>query len=233
MRISAADYPNIDRYLNIQGRIGLSFGEQIKLLSGRFLGCPYSAAPLKGSTQIHEELVVSFESFDCVTYVETVLALALVETPEQFLSELINIRYLNGEVDWFSRNHYMVDWVERNEARGLLYNLTQSISHITVERTLSSLANYPTQQRALSYIPVPEFLTHASEVQAGDILCFGTTTDNLDVRHLGFIFPGEFPGDLILRHAAKAKSGVVDESLQEFLLRFGECPGVWWLRAII
>jgi D-alanyl-D-alanine carboxypeptidase/D-alanyl-D-alanine-endopeptidase (penicillin-binding protein 4) len=55
------------------------------------------------------------DSFDCVTYVETSLALALSPEPSRLLSTLDSIRYRDGRVRWAERNHFFeADWLPRN-----------------------------------------------------------------------------------------------------------------------
>ena len=50
--------------------------DRIDAISARLIGYPYDANPLGGGPDLSETLTISLEGFDCVTYVETVLALA-------------------------------------------------------------------------------------------------------------------------------------------------------------
>src|SRR5688572_14927670 len=84
-----------------------SAGDRIELLSRHFLGQPYTTNPLIGSANEPEVFVTSLDGFDCVTYLETVLALARASSTEDFVEELRRIRYEGGRIDWSRRNHYM------------------------------------------------------------------------------------------------------------------------------
>ncbi len=87
---------------------------RMEILSATLVGSPYVAHGLVGSAVLPELFTASLDGFDCVTYVETVLALARASDPAGFADELRRIRYEGGEVEWTRRNHYMTDWVLRN-----------------------------------------------------------------------------------------------------------------------
>jgi len=98
------------------------------------IGAPYQANPLdrdaKGTT---EPLRAGFDGFDCVTYVETVLALARTiavgkTTPADYAAELARLRYRNGEPGYCARQHYFGDWAELQVAAGVLDEVTTSVA---------------------------------------------------------------------------------------------------------
>jgi len=93
------------------------FAARIDGISKYLLGRPYVEGSLGGGPDLPEEFIVSLEAFDCVTYIEVVLALALARTTDEFVDTIRRIRYKDGKVDWFHRNHYMVDWARNNEQR--------------------------------------------------------------------------------------------------------------------
>ncbi|NET51572.1 MAG: DUF1460 domain-containing protein, partial [Merismopedia sp. SIO2A8] len=83
----------------------LSMGEIIQAIAEEFLGKAYKAGLLDKSTQ--ETLTISLTEFDCVLFVETVLAiarnLALQDYSYQtFTNHIRNQRYLN---DVFRADH--------------------------------------------------------------------------------------------------------------------------------
>src|SRR5437867_2129581 len=71
---------------------------RIDLISKRLIGRPYVESPLGGGPALSEKLTASIDGFDCVTYIETVLALALSYTVEEFLGALREMRYEKGDV---------------------------------------------------------------------------------------------------------------------------------------
>src|SRR5689334_14580219 len=98
--------------------------KRIEAISEQFIDSPYVVNSLIGSVDVPEALVIRFDGFDCVTYMEIVLALALSETAKEFNENLLRIRYRNGEIAWQKRNHYTSDWWRNNEKSGLIENLT-------------------------------------------------------------------------------------------------------------
>ncbi|MCW8355340.1 DUF1460 domain-containing protein [Marinomonas pontica] len=68
-----------------------------------------------------------FDVFDCTTYVETILAGALSVSSAEFESNLQQIRYQNGHVDFVSRNHFpSVDWFRNNQDK--LMDITPEVA---------------------------------------------------------------------------------------------------------
>src|SRR5579863_4824587 len=83
---------------------------RMEVLSHYFLGRPYKANPLIGSADTAEIFTASFDGFDCVTYIETVIALARASSVDEFIEWLRKIRYDRGRIRWDRRNHYMTLW---------------------------------------------------------------------------------------------------------------------------
>jgi hypothetical protein len=74
--------------------------------------------------------------FDCTTYVQTVMAIALSRANpykdstnnEVIIDNLNHIRYKNGEVDYLNRNHFTeVDWIQNNTKDHYLWDDTKKI----------------------------------------------------------------------------------------------------------
>lgn len=101
------------------------------------LGRPYVPHTLDRNGT--EQLVVNLRTFDCTTYLETVLALAfahhalppdasLAQVEPVFRRYLTKLRYRNGHVDGYaSRLHYFSDWLRDNERKGLLTDITRAL----------------------------------------------------------------------------------------------------------
>ena len=60
---------------------------RVRKVADAFLGRPYVIDPLIGGPEVPEKLVVQFEAFDCVTFIESVLALAKSRSKTGFLTE--------------------------------------------------------------------------------------------------------------------------------------------------
>src|SRR5271156_5267183 len=77
-----------------------STASRIDVLSRRFLKHPYTPSPLIGSANESEVFTASFDGFDCVTYIETIVALARAATVDDFSEWLRKIRYEHGRIQW-------------------------------------------------------------------------------------------------------------------------------------
>ena len=94
-----------------KGRGGPSVSGRIDILASLFLRYPYKSNPLIGSADSAEVFTASLDAFDCVTFIETVLALARASDVNGFSGWLRRIRYDRGRIEWERRNHYMTDWI--------------------------------------------------------------------------------------------------------------------------
>src|SRR5215472_1184561 len=93
---------------------------RMDVFSRHFLGRPYRANPLIGSAETAEVFTASLDGFDCVTYIETVVALARASNVDGFTESLRKIRYEGGRIQWERRNHYMTAWLRNNEGKGII-----------------------------------------------------------------------------------------------------------------
>lgn len=100
----------------------------------KLIGQPYEAAPLdRGARGTAEPLRAGFDGFDCVTYVETVLALARSvargqPTAAGYAEELARLRYREGQPGFCARQHYFSDWAELQASAGVLDEITTRIA---------------------------------------------------------------------------------------------------------
>lgn len=104
--------------------------QRLFIASALFLGCSYQNAPLgEGMSGVFDQNPpYRFDRFDCLTYVSTVLALALSDDIESFGENMRRVNYLNGDNDYFGRHHFMsVDWNVYNAALGIIEDVTESI----------------------------------------------------------------------------------------------------------
>ena len=190
-------------------------GKRIDRISERFLGRRYAEGSLGGGPEFPEEFRVSLKVFDCVTYIETVLALAFARTIDEFIDAIRRIRYEDGEIDWFRRNHYMADWAWNNKESGFIKNITSGPNTAEKMCTLSLIAGLPAKTTTFHYFP-PQCSGEVAElVEKGDVILFVSTRQTLDVFHAGVLVDRE--GRLLLRHAARTACAVIEQELVEFI----------------
>ncbi|MFV8256399.1 N-acetylmuramoyl-L-alanine amidase-like domain-containing protein [Bdellovibrio bacteriovorus] len=107
--------------------------DRVSLFALQFLSekSPYIVDPL-GEGQggdVSQGPLYRFDGFDCTTFVETVLALSLSSTPEQFRVRMNQIRYEKAVVSYESRNHFpSIDWIPNNIENGFVKDITGSIA---------------------------------------------------------------------------------------------------------
>ncbi len=200
-----------------------SLSRRMAIITSHLLGRPYISNPLPGSARTRERMLVRMDGFDCVTFVESVLALALSASPTDLALYLRRIRYLDGQVSWWTRNHYMSLWLERNQQAGHL-RLLDGEPWITEDhpRLLSCLPGFPPLARTLTYLPLELAHTITPNTEDGDIVLFVSQRNDLDTFHLGLLFTGE---GLLLRHAARSAGSVIQEPFTAFLDR-NQLPGI-------
>jgi cell wall-associated NlpC family hydrolase len=188
---------------------------RIEFLSRQFLGQSYQPNPLIGSAGTAEVFSTSFEGFDCVTYIETVLALALASNVDDFTEWLRKIRYEGGRVEWERRNHYMTLWIRNNAREGIIGPVSISaVPTRTRERVLNIVPGLAPLRTRVKCVPKRAVPWVEQYLQTGDLIFFVSTRKHLDVFHAGIIVRGE---KVSMRHASRSKGAVVEQELSDFL----------------
>jgi len=191
---------------------------RIDLISKAFIGRPYAVDPLGGGPGQPESLTAALEAFDCVTYIEAALALALSRDADGFLDILSRVRYENGEVDWRKRNHYMTDWARNNEQAGFVRNVTDGPQATGITRRLSVVEGLPAKHVVFQVYRKQKIESIAPQIVSGDLILFASAKRNLDFFHTGLLIARD--GEILLRHATRSAGLVIEQPLSEFLGRF-------------
>lgn len=205
------------RQLIADARPMKSIGERMKLISGRLLGLPYIVNPLVGSPHQAEDLVTRMDRFDCTTYLQTVLALALAKSSDDFPRRLREIRYIDGEISYTKRLHYTADWAQHQARRGLLADLTLGEETVTREKTLSFLKDFAPKRVLLRYYLKPALASVSRWLVDGDLIYFVSARRDLDFFHVGMVFRNG--SQLVMRHARHRRERVLEQPLEEFFRR--------------
>lgn len=103
---------------------------RIDVISAQFLGKPYLLSALGEGEQGYYDQTPLYrtDAFDCETYVDTVLALALSHDLSTFEQCIRNIRYQDGKVSFIHRNHFTcLDWNKNNQKQGFIKDITATI----------------------------------------------------------------------------------------------------------
>jgi hypothetical protein len=211
-------------------------GRRIDFLSAKFLKIDYAESTLIGDRDAPEVLVINFDGVDCFTFIEYVEAMRLSNTFSGFEKNLKRIRYRSGEVGFINRNHFFTDWKESNS--NFVEDAIRKIGGdktITIQKHLNEkedgtffVPGIPSLNREISYIPSDVIDNSVLDrLKTGDYAGIYSTTEGLDVSHVGIIV---WKGDSIyLRHASSQREirKVVD---QDFRVYIAGKPGIMILR---
>lgn len=218
-----------------------------------FLGSPYVAHTLEIGDD--ERLVVNLRVFDCVTYIETVIALAKTAVSDDFsfdafAGNLRNVRYRNGTIGNYStRLHYTSDWVWNNERKGLLENIScrlggkkerKKIGFMSAHRMtyrqlksddgllaeITAVENEMNARGGFYYVPKSEIDAVAAKIPHLAMIGFTTAIEGLDTTHTGFAFRKD--GKLTFIHASGTQKKVVidPKTLHDYCAAQKSCTGI-------
>ncbi len=215
--------------------------EIISVVAEQLIGTPYVAGLLDQSSE--ETLVVSLAGFDCVLFIETVLAIARGIAVQDYTYEGLEKRveeqrYRDGKLtDYCSRLHYFSDWIYDNSKRGLVENITPSLGGIPLNQTLNFMTehrqSYPQladdenyncirqveaklKDVPLTYIPQDKISTLYDRLQPGDIIATATDIAGLDVTHTGLVYQSQ-DGKMSFIHASPSGEVTVSPDLQSYV----------------
>lgn len=194
------------------GLSGKPIGKVVAAIGLSFLGAPYAAHTLEVPGP--ERLVVNLREFDCVTFVESVLAIARCVTLgatswDDFTHQLTLIRYRGGEINGYpSRLHYFSDWIDDNERKHVVRNVTQELGGVVLAKTINYMTAHRTAYRQLAddevfarirqteeqlntrvryYLPRHGADKVSNRILDGDVIAITTSIEGLDVAHTGFV----------------------------------------------
>jgi len=189
--------------------------QRIDFIGGALRGSSYRSYTLIGGPRRLEQFVARDDSFDCITYCETVLAAATARDLGEFEVNLKAIRYHNGVVAWRERNHYFFDWSQHNVENKTCRVLVMD-GAVELQKSVYWHREFGRRRFTMNAIPRATMLANKSKLAQGDIVGFVTARSNLDYFHVGFI-AFESGGELLLRHASLSRHRVLDEHMDRFL----------------
>lgn len=246
-----ARFERVIQYAKQQNLYDRPLGEIIEAIADNFLGKPYAEGLLDKSGE--EKLVVTLNGFDCVLFVETVLAIsrgiAVKDYDYQnFVDRLESQRYLNGKMNGYcSRLHYFSEWINDNQKRQTVENVTAQLGGIPMEKKLNfmtshrssypQIANHESTYQCIvgveadlakvsvNYLPTNRIKSAYSQLQPGDIIAVATDIKGLDVTHTGFVYRTA-DGNIGLIHASPAGEVTVARDLHRYISRVESAIGI-------
>jgi hypothetical protein len=170
-----------------------------------------------GSPSATEPLTLSLTQFDCVTLVESCLAVARATGDregapswERFGREIERMRYRGGERrGYVSRLHYFSEWIADGAARGLVRDLGAELGGVEDARPLRFMTEHRRSYPAFAdegvlgeiaaierrldghprrVVPTARISGVADGIETGDVLAFATAIPGLDASHTAFAY---------------------------------------------
>lgn len=232
-------------------------GEVVVAMGSALVGVPYEARTLEQPGD--ERLVVNLRAFDCVTFVESTLALArcirkAAPTFACFTAELQRIRYRNGILSGYpSRLHYFSDWIFDNQQKYIVEDITKDLGGLRHRKPINFMSTHPSayaqlsdeknlgaikeieqelRTRELFHIPKERVASVAGRIRNGDILAITTAVAGLDVSHTGLA--QHHDGTLHYLHAPLSTGFVQlsDAPLDHYLKSFKNHTGIMVARPL-
>jgi hypothetical protein len=225
------------------------------------IGTPYVAFTLEeylkagGSPTQTEPLYLSLTRFDCVSLVESCLAIARVAddggapTWQSFAREIERMRYRDGvRRNYASRLHYFSEWISDGARRGLVRELGAELGGAPDTRPLRFMtehrSSYPGLVEDESFRAIaamertldahPRFVVSmnripevSDRIQTGDVLAFATSIPGLDVSHAAFAYR-DGAGVLRVLHAPLSGGSVevTSATLPEYVAAIRRATGI-------
>ena len=224
-------------------------------------GTPYVPSTLEaylragGSPRRTEPLTLSLTHFDCVTLVESCLAVARVAGGEgtptwtRFGRQVERMRYRGGERRGYaSRLHYFSEWIADGQRRGLVQDRGAELGGVEDGRPLRFMTGHRNSYPALAddgvfreieaierrldgharlVIPTKRVPEVVDRIDTGDVLAFATEIPGLDVTHSAFAYR-DAGGTLRVLHAPLS-GGVVEvtrTTLPEYVAAIRHATGI-------
>ncbi|MDJ0649747.1 MAG: DUF1460 domain-containing protein [Xenococcaceae cyanobacterium MO_188.B19] len=234
-----------------------SMGHIMQAVAEQFLGTDYKAGLLDRSKQ--ETLFISLKNFDCVLFIETVLAIArniaLKDYQYQtFTNHIVEQRYRNGRLNGYcSRLHYFLEWISDNQKRGTVKNMAPDLGGIALKKKLNFMSTNPSrypqlannnanyqcivemeanlQPLKIDYIPKNQIKSMYAYLQPGDIIGIATNIPGLDTTHTGLIYRNS-KGQTGLLHASPIGKVTIAPDLQRYVNNVKHSIGILIARPI-
>ncbi len=240
-----------------EGWRNLPIGDRTTRVALALLGTPYKNYTLELDSRI-ETPCVNMDGMDCWTFFEIALgtARALKQKDNPSRKDMLRMieidRYRGGRCDgkFTSRLHHLEDWLQDNQRRGLVKDITPSLPGARkISRTMNYMGGkgskyFPQLRANPSLIPVmakierqlsakgiwyvPKSSVRAAEkkIQNGDVICIVTTWHGSYTSHVGLAYRDK-NGVLRFVHASKnARKVVIDSRLSDYLNRYSLHAGI-------
>jgi len=240
----------------------LPIGERVNKFALALRGTPY----VNYTLELHDTIEapsVNMNGMDCWTLFEIALCMARLValhpppySPQEMLHLIEMDRYRNGRCTgrFDSRLHHLEDWIQDNERRGLVKDITPSLGGKKLYRRMAYMGKKPhlyrqlradpslvpafvrleqeLSRRGITYVPRSQVPGIESKLRNGDIICIVTNWHETYTSHVG-LASRDRNGVLRFLHASKNHREVVlDARLSDYLNKFSTHAGIYVARPL-
>jgi hypothetical protein len=237
-------FKKLIRFLD-KKKASAKFPDQLILEIGKFfLGTPYVSGTLE--TKRAEHLVVNLREYDCVTFVENVVALVWYiksrgKSFNIFRKLLQKIRYRQGRLQGYSsRLHYFSDWIHDNQKKGIVRDVTAEIGGRPFRKAITFMTTHPDlypalknaatlrrmkpiermiSKRPLYFIPKKALRRLEDRIHDGDLIAVTTNAEGLDVQHVGLATKVKNRIHLLHASITEGKVALSKKTLYRYLIQ--------------
>jgi len=199
--LQAQSFKGIPKKLGYAIEKSISFKNPL-VIAEYFMGTPYLANRLSKSNP--EKLYYSFNDFDCVTFIENVLALYNSNgSNNKFVDNLKNIRY-NDSICYETRNHYLSTGLEKLVQLKFLMPINNELNSSVVQKDVKFLSKHVINKNVdksyllkieksisfknMYYFSQDKYSEIEDLIKSGDIIAFVSSRNDLDFKHVGFVY---------------------------------------------
>ncbi|HWV38731.1 MAG TPA: N-acetylmuramoyl-L-alanine amidase-like domain-containing protein [Vulgatibacter sp.] len=215
--------------------------ERVKRTSRAFLGTPYRNSPLGEGAGIDPDPRLRWDAVDCLTLIETAIAVGEARSPAEVEPILDDIRYADGKPPAFDNRLHLMEaqWIPDLQRKGYLREATarfggDAVVHASISYGASEW-KVRTRLRSLPWQPSLEgthtipYLPLADAAKVADTLPEGLLVNVVRapvpgavslVTHSGILVIED--GRRFVRHAALRQAQVIDEPLDRFIARHAQ-----------
>lgn len=173
--VSRADHRGDAQVLLSQAESLTDPVERLRHFSKGFVGLPYGVNGPLGEgerARYDQDPLYRFDTFDCTTFVETVVALSLSRNVDSFELAMNRIRYEGGDVEFLRRNHFpSLQWIPNNLKNGTFIEVNSSVLSEGEQKVAEALIDIASwlKKSALSLIRIDEPGVSEREARANEL----------------------------------------------------------------
>ena len=213
-----------------QASLSEPIGLRMKSVTTPLLGLPYILDGIGELQAPDTDPFVRYDGFDCLTFVEEAIALALAYDQAQLADIRLHLRYHSDEYTYETRNHFMISqWIPNAIAKGYLRDITHTLGETHVVSKEITRQNwerwrgrhgfeidpseFPVGKYRLGLLSLDAALQAIPNLPEGALILVvrqNNPHNPVWISHLGFVVRHS-DTDIRIRHATKLAGGVVKE----------------------